>query len=181
MYSVSYWCVFSDVVTVFISLLSDPGQVSTILSLMSSFQLPASAVPEWAKVVPEDVWKKELVGGLSGEVPASIQKARKRKKKKKKHKERESSEAEATVEPQKEPPQNGSASLQSPQGESQGEGAANAVAGNEFSAMGAMRSRRRKLSFGDEEDLCRELGVTLTCNGADESEDSRTLEHDDKS
>jgi len=31
---------------------------------MAGFSLPTSAVPQWAKVVPEDVWKAELIGGL---------------------------------------------------------------------------------------------------------------------
>lgn len=31
---------------------------------MCGFSLPTSAMPEWAKQVPEDVWKTELIDGL---------------------------------------------------------------------------------------------------------------------
>ena len=35
-----------------------------IKSLMAGFKLPEAAVPEWAKAVPEDVWKEQLVESL---------------------------------------------------------------------------------------------------------------------
>ncbi len=42
----------------------DEGRAKAIASLMSGFQLPATAVPEWAKSVPEEVWKKNLLSSL---------------------------------------------------------------------------------------------------------------------
>ena len=40
------------------------AQVEAIKQAMAGFSLPTSAVPQWAKMVPEDVWKAELIGGL---------------------------------------------------------------------------------------------------------------------
>jgi len=42
----------------------DEGKAKEIASLMSGFELPATAVPEWAKSVPEEVWKKNLLSAL---------------------------------------------------------------------------------------------------------------------
>lgn len=39
-------------------------EVETIKKMMSGFSLPEAAVPEWAKHVPEDVWKSQLMDGL---------------------------------------------------------------------------------------------------------------------
>ena len=39
-------------------------KVQAVKHAMAGFSLPASSVPQWAKVVPEDVWKAELIGGL---------------------------------------------------------------------------------------------------------------------
>ena len=39
-------------------------EVESIKKAMSGFSLPTSAVPEWAKHVPEEVWKSELMDGL---------------------------------------------------------------------------------------------------------------------
>lgn len=47
---------------------------------MAGFTLPDSAVPEWAKAVPEDVWKGKLVESLND----GASKQRKKKKKRKK-------------------------------------------------------------------------------------------------
>lgn len=41
-------------------------KVETIKKVMEGFSLPVSAMPEWAKHVPEDVWKTELLDGLHG-------------------------------------------------------------------------------------------------------------------
>lgn len=35
-----------------------------VVKAMVGFTLSPSSIPEWAKVVPEDVWKKELLDGL---------------------------------------------------------------------------------------------------------------------
>lgn len=42
----------------------DTTKSQTISSLMAGFQLPESAQPEWAKSVPEEVWKKNLLAQL---------------------------------------------------------------------------------------------------------------------
>lgn len=39
-------------------------EASAIMKAMSGFSLPVTATPDWAKVVPEDVWKAELLAGL---------------------------------------------------------------------------------------------------------------------
>lgn len=39
-------------------------QVDEIKQAMSGFSLPPSAIPEWAKHVPENVWKSELIKGI---------------------------------------------------------------------------------------------------------------------
>lgn len=43
----------------------DESKTTKINSLMSSFKLPESAIPEWAKLVPENVWKKNLLDSLN--------------------------------------------------------------------------------------------------------------------
>lgn len=42
----------------------DATKSQTISSLMTGFQLPESAKPDWAKNVPEEVWKKNLLAQL---------------------------------------------------------------------------------------------------------------------
>lgn len=39
-------------------------EVEAIKEVMSGFSLPTSVIPEWAKQVPEEVWKTELLDGL---------------------------------------------------------------------------------------------------------------------
>ena len=39
-------------------------QVEAIKQAMAGFSLPLGSQPQWAKVVPEDVWKAELIEGL---------------------------------------------------------------------------------------------------------------------
>ena len=39
-------------------------EASAIMKAMSGFNLPATVTPDWAKVIPEDVWKAELLAGL---------------------------------------------------------------------------------------------------------------------
>lgn len=51
-------------IVIFYCLIPTAAQVQAIKQAMSGFSLPVSAVPQWAKVVPEDVWKAELIGGL---------------------------------------------------------------------------------------------------------------------
>lgn len=43
----------------------DEGKAKTINNLMSNFTLPDCAIPEWAKVIPENVWKKNLIDSLN--------------------------------------------------------------------------------------------------------------------
>ena len=43
----------------------DASKSQTISHLMSGFQLPESAMPDWAKSVPEEVWKKNLLASLN--------------------------------------------------------------------------------------------------------------------
>ena len=43
-------------------------EVESIKKAMSGFSLPTSAVPEWAKHIPEDIWKSELIDGLQGKL-----------------------------------------------------------------------------------------------------------------
>jgi hypothetical protein len=39
----------------------DEARSQTINNLMSGFKLPESSIPDWAKAVPENVWKKNLL------------------------------------------------------------------------------------------------------------------------
>jgi hypothetical protein len=39
----------------------DEEKSEKIKSIMSGFKLPESAIPEWAKLVPENIWKKNLL------------------------------------------------------------------------------------------------------------------------
>lgn len=43
----------------------DEEKTKKIKDLMQNFKLPDEAVPDWAKHVPEDVWKKNLLDCLS--------------------------------------------------------------------------------------------------------------------
>jgi len=43
--------------------------VEEIKQAMSGFSLPTSSIPAWAKQVPEDVWKNELIKGLQERKP----------------------------------------------------------------------------------------------------------------
>lgn len=40
-------------------------QVDLIRQVMSGITLPTSAIPEWAKVVPEEKWKATLVSSIT--------------------------------------------------------------------------------------------------------------------
>jgi hypothetical protein len=42
----------------------DEVKSKTVTSLMANFNLPESAIPDWAKKVPESVWKKQLTDYL---------------------------------------------------------------------------------------------------------------------
>jgi hypothetical protein len=42
----------------------EEASVAAIKEAMVGFSLPSSAVPSWARTVPESVWKAELIGGL---------------------------------------------------------------------------------------------------------------------
>ena len=43
----------------------DEAKSKTINNLMSNFKLPESSIPDWAKKVPEDHWKKNLLESLN--------------------------------------------------------------------------------------------------------------------
>ncbi|CAF1007863.1 unnamed protein product [Brachionus calyciflorus] len=43
----------------------DEKKSEKINSLMANFKLPETAVPEWAKIIPEDIWKKNLLDSLN--------------------------------------------------------------------------------------------------------------------
>lgn len=40
-------------------------QVDLIRQVMAGITLPLSAIPEWAKVVPEEKWKASLVSSIT--------------------------------------------------------------------------------------------------------------------
>ncbi len=39
-------------------------EINLIKSVMMNIQLPSSAIPEWAKKIPEEKWKQPLVSAL---------------------------------------------------------------------------------------------------------------------
>ena len=43
----------------------DESKSTIINGLMSNFKLPESSIPSWAKQVPENVWKKNLIDSLN--------------------------------------------------------------------------------------------------------------------
>ena len=43
----------------------DESKSKTINNLMANFQLPETSIPEWAKTMPEDNWKKKLLDALN--------------------------------------------------------------------------------------------------------------------
>lgn len=46
-------------------ILLDETKSKQIVNLMSQFRLPESSIPEWAKQMPEDKWKKNLLDSLN--------------------------------------------------------------------------------------------------------------------
>lgn len=40
------------------------GHADVVVKAMEGFTLSSNSIPEWAKVVPEEVWKNELLAGL---------------------------------------------------------------------------------------------------------------------
>ena len=47
------------------SLLIDfKGHANVVVQAMAGFNLSPNNIPEWAKVIPEEVWKNELLAGL---------------------------------------------------------------------------------------------------------------------
>ena len=40
------------------------GHANAVVKAMAGFSLSPKSIPEWAKVVPEEVWKNELLAGL---------------------------------------------------------------------------------------------------------------------
>lgn len=43
----------------------DENKCTTINSLMQNFKIPDESIPTWAKLVPEDAWKKNLLDSLT--------------------------------------------------------------------------------------------------------------------
>ena len=43
---------------------SPVGQVGVIKQAMAGFSLPPAAAPKWAKDMPEEVWKEQLLAQL---------------------------------------------------------------------------------------------------------------------
>jgi hypothetical protein len=46
-------------------ILIDENTSKKITGIMSNFKLPDSCIPEWAKKLPEDKWKKNLLDALN--------------------------------------------------------------------------------------------------------------------
>lgn len=51
-------------IVVFIHNIAFKGHANVVVKAMEGFSLSPSSIPEWAKVVPEDIWKNELLAGL---------------------------------------------------------------------------------------------------------------------
>lgn len=43
----------------------DSSKISLISDIMSNIKLPLNSTPEWAKSLPEQVWKKNLIENLN--------------------------------------------------------------------------------------------------------------------
>ena len=48
-----------------VMMLSLTAQADLIKNAMAGFSLPSSVTPDWAKLMPEEVWKKQLQTGLT--------------------------------------------------------------------------------------------------------------------
>lgn len=60
-----YHCTAPTIVSVtLVDFLSSVGQVGMIKQAMAGFSLPLTAAPQWAKEVPEEVWKESLLSRL---------------------------------------------------------------------------------------------------------------------
>ncbi|OAD60111.1 hypothetical protein WN48_06577 [Eufriesea mexicana] len=42
----------------------DADKINQVKSMMASFTLPISAIPEWAKAISEEQWKEQLIGRI---------------------------------------------------------------------------------------------------------------------
>ncbi|XP_029044030.1 male-enhanced antigen 1 [Osmia bicornis bicornis] len=42
----------------------DADKISQVKSMMASFTLPTTAIPEWAKTISEEQWKEQLIGRI---------------------------------------------------------------------------------------------------------------------
>lgn len=42
----------------------DTDKINQVKSMMASFTLPTTAIPEWANTVSEDEWKERLIGRI---------------------------------------------------------------------------------------------------------------------
>ena len=52
-------------------------QVDLIRQVMAGITLPSSAIPEWAKVVPEEKWKSSLVSSITNRTSSPPDSAKK--------------------------------------------------------------------------------------------------------
>lgn len=42
----------------------DADKINQVKSMMASFTLPVTAIPEWAKSISEEQWKEQLIGRI---------------------------------------------------------------------------------------------------------------------
>ncbi|XP_071858530.1 male-enhanced antigen 1 [Bombus fervidus] len=42
----------------------DADKINQVKSMMASFTLPVTAIPEWAKAISEEQWKEQLIGRI---------------------------------------------------------------------------------------------------------------------
>ncbi|CAD1473411.1 unnamed protein product [Heterotrigona itama] len=42
----------------------DADKINQVKSMMASFTLPITAIPEWAKAISEEQWKEQLIGRI---------------------------------------------------------------------------------------------------------------------
>ncbi|CAK9810139.1 hypothetical protein ANTQUA_LOCUS6316 [Anthophora quadrimaculata] len=42
----------------------DADKINQVKSMMASFTLPTTAIPEWAKAISEEQWKEQLIGRI---------------------------------------------------------------------------------------------------------------------
>ncbi len=43
----------------------DPSKIDLISNIMSNINLPSNFTPDWAKSIPEQIWKKNLIENIN--------------------------------------------------------------------------------------------------------------------